>query len=350
MKKTICISLLVGLVGCGNNVSKPTQLHSVYVVEALGDTCSSSRTFAGIVREDASVSLGFKTAGEIKRIFVGEGSRVSAGQLLAELDDSDYRLGVEALQIQYNQVKQEVERARTLMENKSISLNDFEKADAGLKQLGVQLQVNKNKLAYTRLYAPAAGVIQTVNFSKGEMVDAGTAVFTMINSGRLEVVCDIPVLTYQQRNSFAGFDCRATAGNTTTTYPLNLLSIVPKADSNQLYRMKLAFASEQPADITPGMNVEVTVRLANGARGVSIPLSAVFSHEGETCVWVVGSDSTVVLTAVKIASEPTGSTIEVESGLAAGSRIVRAGVSALQQGEKVRIIEQPSETNVGNLL
>lgn len=63
--------------------------------------------------------------------------------MLAELDDEDYKLGVEALQIQYNQLKDEVARTRKLFEQKSVSANDYEKASAGLRQLGVQLQVNK---------------------------------------------------------------------------------------------------------------------------------------------------------------------------------------------------------------
>ena len=62
----------------------------------------------------------------------------------------------------------EVARASRLYEKKSMSANDFEKASAGLRQLGVQLQVNKNKLAYTKLYAPADGYVSAVNFSPAE--------------------------------------------------------------------------------------------------------------------------------------------------------------------------------------
>ena len=129
----------------------------------------------GIVREAHTISLGFKTAGQIERICVKEGDYVRRGQLLAELDNADYRLGVEALQIQYDQLEDEVGRTKQLFDRKSISANDYEKAVAGLRQLGVQLQVNKNKLDYTKLYAPTDGYVQSVNFSPAEMVDAGSA-------------------------------------------------------------------------------------------------------------------------------------------------------------------------------
>ena len=136
---------------------------------------------SGIVREAHTISLGFKTAGQIERIHVREGDYVRQGQLLAELDDADYRLGVEALQIQYDQLEDEVERTKRLFDQKSVSVNDYEKAVAGLRQLGVQLQVNKNKLDYTKLYAPIDGYVQSVNFSPAEMVDAGTALFTLLD-------------------------------------------------------------------------------------------------------------------------------------------------------------------------
>lgn len=56
----------------------------------------------------------FETAGQIAQINVKEGEYVREGQLIASLDDADYKLGVEALQIQYDQVSDEVSRVREL--------------------------------------------------------------------------------------------------------------------------------------------------------------------------------------------------------------------------------------------
>ncbi len=56
----------------------------------------------------------FKTAGQIAQINVKEGEYVREGQLIASLDDADYKLGVEALQIQHDQVSDEVSRVREL--------------------------------------------------------------------------------------------------------------------------------------------------------------------------------------------------------------------------------------------
>ena len=75
-------------------------MRSVSVTQPVALGGETTRTFSGVVKAANEVSLGFKTAGQIARIHVAEGDYVRKGQLLAELDDADYRLAVEALQIQ----------------------------------------------------------------------------------------------------------------------------------------------------------------------------------------------------------------------------------------------------------
>lgn len=346
----ILSAALLLLAACTEKQQTTPPVRTVHVARALQGNGSSTLCFSGVVEEGENISLGFKTPGQLSRIFVKEGDRVRRGQLLAELDADDYRLGVEALQIQYDQLKEEVARARRLFEKKSMSANDYEKAEAGLRQLQVQLQVNKNKLAYTRLYAPASGIIESVNFSAAEMVDAGTAVFSMIDDSGLEVVCDIPATAYVERSRFESFSC-STTHDYLSPIPLKLISIVPKADGNQLYRMHLAIDKADAAGLTAGLNVEVRIALEHGDMSdVSVPASAVFKADGRSCVWVLGADSTLELRDVTTDGHIHGDMVGISSGLKPDEQVVRAGVSSLQQGEKVRVVEKASETNVGGLL
>ncbi len=276
------------------------------------------------------------------------------GQLLAELDDADYRLGVEALQIQYDQLHDEVERARRLFEKKSMSANDFEKASAGLRQLGVQLEVNKNKLSYTKLYAPVSGYVQSVNFSPAEMVDAGTSVFNLLDVSGMEVVVDIPASLYSRAADLVGFTGRVSRSSGDGWFPLTFLSIVPKADGNQLYRMRLGVPATNAKSLTSGMNMEVAVDLRGkdgDASMFELPLSALFRDaDGVACVWVLEADSTVVKRPVTIDAARSAASAMVASGLSGNEKVVRAGVNVLSEGEKVRVIAEPTETNVGGLL
>ena len=118
--KSVGLALVAALTcGCAGSPSNEPYVQRVSLTrpELLGG--ETIRTFSGVVRAAHEVNLGFKTAGQIARIHVEEGDYVRRGELLAELDDADYRLAVEALQIQYDQLKDEVERTKQLFEQKS---------------------------------------------------------------------------------------------------------------------------------------------------------------------------------------------------------------------------------------
>ncbi len=342
---------VVALLGaCSTSQPNSELIRSVYLTQPVPLRSELVRNYTGRITEAHEISLGFKTAGQIARIHAHEGNFVHQGDLLAELDDTDYRLAVDALQIQYNQLQDEVKRTAQLLNQKSISINDYEKASAGLKQLGIQLQANQNKLNYTKLYAPTDGYIQSVNFSPAEMVDAGTALFTLMDVSHMEVTADIPSTLYQQRSRFVRFS--GNVAGVAETFPLNLLSLTPKADGNQLYRLRLAFAKQPNRSLTAGMNIDVHIAIEDSTStpGFTVPLCSLFREQDSSYVWVFEADSTVSKRAVTVGNlDPDGQAILLD-GLTGQEQIVRAGVTVLKEGEKVRVIETPRSTNVGGLL
>ena len=354
MKKNVFIlsAVLCLLAGCGQKQQEPF-VRSVMLSQPERLEATRVKTFSGVVREAGEISLGFKTAGQIASLAVKEGDYVRKGQLVATLDDADYKLGVEALQVQYDQLSDEVARLKKLYEAKNVSVNDYEKAVAGLKQLGVQLQVNRNKLDYTRLYAPVGGYVQGVNFEEAEMVDAGTPVITLLDTRRMEVELDLPVSVYMQRERLESVSCRPFFDEGGTQLPMQVLSIVPKADGNQLYKMRLVFEGAMDKRLTAGMNIEVSLKIVGGDGGGKfvLPLHAVFQDQGEACVWTLGKDSTVHKARVEVEGiDPVGRAI-VTSGLSGSEQVVKAGVHLLQEGEKVKVIDEAaSGTNVGGLI
>ena len=340
------------LCGCGGEAEKASvPLHTVVVTAPVPEGGQTVKTLYGVVREAGEVNLGFKTPGQISGIYVKEGDYVRKGQLVARLDDADYKLGVEAAQVQFDQLSREVERLKRLHESKSLSGNDYDKAMAGLEQVRVQLQSNRNKLDYTRLYAPTGGVVQAVNFEPSEMVDAGTPVVVLMEAGRLEVEADMPQDIYMRLKQLKEATCR-TAFARSEPMPVRLAWVVPKADGSQLYKVRLAFEGEADSRLTSGMNVEVDVRLADstGQGRYVLPLHTLFQDKGRTFVWTVDKDSVVRRMPVDVMRLDGKEQAVVEAGFKGNERIVRAGVNALREGEKVRILAEPSATNVGGLL
>lgn len=351
--KFLSAALIVLLSSCGGGeteqTQRPTVAHNVFTVYPEPAGIESVVTLPAIVEEGRVISVGFKTAGQIEKIYVKEGDHIKAGQVIAVLDTEDYALGVSALREKYENLKAETERQAKLHASGNISDNDYEKALSGLRQLGIQLRIEENKLGYCRLTSPASGIVTKVNFENSEMVDAGTPVIELMDNNSLEAIVDLPVRMYAARDNFAGFVGESTV-SPGKQVQLNMLSLTPRADNTQLYRLRLGVPGN--SGFTPGMNIKVGIlSRADDGRGVNVPLSSVFENDGHRYVWVVNPADSVI-TATEIATEGTGENgvVNVVSGITTNDLIIRSGVRHLSDGEKVNILQTESETNPGNLL
>ncbi len=349
------ISLTIILMSCGGNknVDGTNEYNkeftkSVKVTKAEKVENYSTVSFSGMVQGAHEISVGFKTAGQIQKIYVKQGDYVKKGQLLAQLDSSDYKLGLDAYKIQYAQVKDEVARLEKMYKAKTIAANDYEKAKAGLEQLEIQVKTYKNKVEYTTLYAPTSGYIQSVNNDPSEMIDAGSPLFSLLDNSQYEVIADIPANQYVDRKLFKNFYMGSQyLGN--EELPLELISISPKADGNQLYQMRFII-EDFNSKITAGMNVELRIEKENRdfVGKYTITPHAVFTKEEKTFVWIY-SEGKVNSKEVKVDGIDEKGNFYI-SGIDDNAQIVRAGVNSLQESEAVNILSDASKTNIGGLL
>jgi membrane fusion protein, multidrug efflux system len=87
-----------------------------------------------------------------------------------------------------------------------------------------------------------------------------------------------------------------------------------------------------------GTTVLVT-RTADTAPRIDLPATALLERDGKSMVWVVDPRTLrVALREVNLSGRGTG-TITVSGGLAAGDRVVTAGVHSLSSGQTVKIFE-----------
>ena len=333
------------LMACGgdNKKNDEVKVRSVMTVLPLNRQESAVKNFSGVVKEHSTVSLSFRTAGQIAKVCVKEGTRVRRGQLVATLDTKDYQLAVDAAQTQYDQLKNEVERLRRLHEANSLPGNDYEKATSGLEQLRIKLQNAKNQLSYTHLTAPVDGTIQKVNFEPAEMVSAGLPVMDLIDTRSMEVEVNIPADVYRLLGNTTEAYCLSAGSR----YTLHKKSVLAKADANQLFTVKYAIDGQ----LSAGVNVDVYIEIGGSetVRGLSIPAHAIFEDGGKTYVWVVEQGEVVKRHAVTLSGVDSEGMAVVVSGITASDRVVKAGVKALHDGDKVKVVTQQN-SNVGELL
>ena len=86
---------------CHSKQTEETDTANVrlFMVENAGAT--SVQEFPGRVKAAEEVNMAFKISGTLMNVYVEEGSRVSKGQLVAEIDPRDYQVQLDAIKAEY---------------------------------------------------------------------------------------------------------------------------------------------------------------------------------------------------------------------------------------------------------
>ena len=340
------------LASCADGSGKQNRIPSVKVDTVISNGEKSYLQYPGRVKAAQDVDLAFRVSGTIQKIYAKDGASVRKGQLLAEMDPSDYKIQLAATEAKYKQIKAEAERVIALYNDGGSTPNDYDKAVYGLKQIEALYKHHQDELAYTRIYAPFDGFIQKRFFDSHETVAAGMPVLAMLGKGTPEVEINLPAAEYIRRDLFSHYHCTFDI-YPDKVYPLQLIGITHKANANQLYNMRLQLeVGERPLP-SAGMNTMVSVFYTDGGdKTLQVPTSALLHQDGKVCVFVYQPATQTVSTKEVSCVRPlsNGATIITSEQLNAGDVIVSAGIHSLKDGDKVRLLEPVSSTNVGGLL
>lgn len=350
--RVLAVVAVLPLILCGcreRRNERPQNPRNVKVSTVEKTSATATKSYTGIISESKETNLAFMVAGKIKDIYVSDGDYVKEGQVLAKMDDRDYRLQYDADLANYNQVIEEVKRVKEMHKRSNVSDNDYEKAVAGEKMITAKLKRSTDQLEDTELKAPFSGYIQKVMYSPNELVDAGMPVMSLMDISTLQVSIDIPASLYLERANFISFKCVPDI-MPDESYNLKLRKISAKADNNLLYRAYFDLAEK--TKLAPGMTVRVEITYnTNQDEKYLIPLNAVFDGDGKSYVWVVKPDGkSVEKRSVTMGPVSSDGDIYITGGLNEGERVVSAGVDYINENMPVHIIETDSRTNVGNLL
>ncbi len=143
--------------------------------------------------EIRQVDLSFQVSGQIAKMLKEEGDNVKAGELIAELDNKDYKSNLakataeEAKTLALSKdANSKYERNYPLCSDDTISkqdcdsfVNNKDKANADYQSAIAQKTFAKNQLNYTKLYAPEEGTITVRVQENGATVTKGQPVYTM---------------------------------------------------------------------------------------------------------------------------------------------------------------------------
>jgi membrane fusion protein (multidrug efflux system) len=284
-----------------------------------------------------------------KRQFT-EGSDVKAGATLFQLDARNYGAAYESAKSDLAVARQTVERYKPLLEMKAVSQQEFDLAEAKLKQAETAMSRAQIDFENTRVPAPIAGRIGRAQVTEGALVGRGEATLlaTIEQIDPLYANFTQPgsdLLRLQQ--AFKSGKLQRT-GAAKVELVLEDGSIYPKPGKLLFSNLavdagtgSVALRAEFPNaghDLLPGMFVRIRFQEASAENSIKVPQRAVQMTTQGQLVMVVDAESKVAPRPVKVGGMSEGDFI-IEEGLKPGDQVIVNGLQKIRPGAPVKAVE-----------
>ncbi|MBU1055883.1 MAG: efflux RND transporter periplasmic adaptor subunit [Proteobacteria bacterium] len=361
----LIIFLVVFISSCSKEkaaIDKEPVVRPVKIL-TLTDICEiSTRKFPGKVRASQRVDLAFQVPGLLIKLSVKEGQYVGKGELLAQINPKDFQINLKQAQGQLAMARASVERAQSDYERilrikkedsgaTSQAMVDQRRAaldiaNAEITSLEAAVEGAKDKLSYTYMSAPFAGVIAKRYVNNFGEVQAKQPIVSLQDISYVEILINVPenvVANIKEKNSSTFAEFTADPGK---FYKLDYKEIGTEADPMTLtYQVVLMMKSPKGINIFPGMTANVLAKAELGecdSQTYVIPAICVFADEaGNSNVWVVDPGKMTVHKRKVATGNLTGEdSIQILKGLSYGEKIATSGVSMLREGMKVRDLDE----------
>jgi len=333
----------------------------------VGDVEALKRDrFPGRAKAKEETNLSFRVRGPLVARPVDVGAEVKAGDLIAQIDATDYEVALENMEGRLDKARAdleftqgEYERAQRMLkaDRGAVSetavdrtLQERDAAQAEVRTFRANVERAKLDLGYTTLEAPFDGSIVATYVESYEYVRAQQPIVRLLDTSKIEMVIDVPegIITlapYVERLVVVFdpypdveieaeiFEIGREATEATRTYPVTLVMDQP-----------------ENATILPGMAGVATgyARLPDDPTdGVRVPTHAVVSDQtGKNYVWVLKPETEPPpdesAPRVKTVAEKreveveriTGAGVLISSGLQSGEWIATAGMNTLRDGQE----------------
>jgi membrane fusion protein, multidrug efflux system len=337
------------IVGCSTARSAQPdtgeQAVSVRVTPAEELTRPSVSTASGVVQAQSVVDVAFQVPGKVIAVGPDEGSTVRAGELLAQIDPTDYRLGLEQAAAQAEHATSDRERYRPLLAAGSIAASDFERIASGARQATAVADLARKRLADTRLVAPLSGIVARRAIERGASAGVGQPVFTLMDVDPVRVRVGVPeseigsVRVGQQ----AEVELPALAGQ---TFAGRVTLVGIAADpTTRTYAVEVSVPN--PARrLKVGMVAEARVQVDRWTRAISVPAGAVVRDaDGVTLLYVLdGRAHRAEARRVELGAARDDA-IEIIRGVRAGELVLVAGQQRVRDGSRVSVASQVREAD-----
>lgn len=288
-------------------------------------------------------------AGIIQTIHFQEGQSVSRGDLLFTLDDSKLQQRLDARQaalegaeVEMRNARRAYQRRQELFEEKVIASEtrdeartEFRSALSRVERLTAKIRELKEQLGDTRIRSPISGRSGELQVDRGDFVQAGDLLVSVVRVDRLKVTFTIPERFMRRVETGQRIELR------TTIQPDEIFSgrvyfLSPQIQKDTRHLLVKAQVDNAGGELRPGAFVSVKLIFGQRSAALVLPEEALIPTRNGYGVFVV-SDSRAIWRPVSIGLRKPG-LVEISSGLKTGEVVIRSGHISVSDGDRVRIV------------
>ena len=342
-----------GRFGGGRNEKPPVR-----VVDAERRNIAVALKALGTVTPLNTVIVRSRLDGELVRVHFTEGQRVTAGQLLAEIDPRPYEVVLAQVMGQRAENEARLANARadlasfkSLFDRELIPRQQLTAQESLVKQVEGTVQSNdaqvnnaKLQLSFTRIVAPIAGKLGLRQVDVGNLVRSGDAngIVVITQMQPISVLFTVPetdlpaVLEAMRRDGTPAVEAWDRA-ETTRLATGTLRTVDNQIDTTTgTIRLRAVFQNEGDT-LFPNQFVNINLNLSTLRAATVVPSATIQRASFGTFVYVIKPDGKATIRKVVLGASE-GDRVAITEGIEPGERVVLEGVDALQEGTTVEIV------------
>ena len=256
------------------------------------------------------------------------GSAVEKGETLFHIDTKSFTGGDAAAKAraEYEQARAAYERAASLYDSRVVSQKELDAARAAYERAAAEYApFATDSEKGIAIKAPQSGYIATLSVSGGEYAGEGTTLAVIADGRRMRLTADVPQRYYSKIQNIAGANITVDDGKTYALSELNGQVVARgKSASAGSAAIPVAFEFDTPAELAPGMFVEVSLLGAPVEGVIVLPLTAITEAQGVYYVYVQLDEEGYQRREVKLGGND-GLRVAIAEGLQPGERVVTRG-------------------------
>jgi membrane fusion protein (multidrug efflux system) len=293
----------------------------------------------GNVDTKQNITIMPEMSGLLTQVYVKEGQQVTAGQVLAKIDDGGLSQQIQQMQVQEQLAKTTFERQSRLWEQKIGSEIQYLQAKANYDGQRKAISSMQQTLAKTTVRAPFSGTIDDVITEQGNVVSPGmTQLFRLVSLKDMYINVDVPenYLTSIKKGTKVMIDFPVLSEKIESSIRQTSSYINP---ANRSFSIEIPVSSKSD-NIKPNLTAKIKINDYTSENAILVPLSVLSENQnGEQYVMVVEkSDDGFIAKRRTISSgKASGDLIEITDGLKEGDQVITAGARTVKEGQLIDI-------------